>query len=162
VESCCGFMKLALTTAIFFGTLLQAQQQPARPLVFIDGNGSEPEAARETKHVRRDDQTMELARNLLKSCPEISITRDDNAQIDYSLLFNRGDEYGLFRNAVSQFMLLDHEKNVLYSSKQGTVARAAKDGCKAILADWKKRRPAARSTANAPLWNKQDSSEVKQ
>lgn len=121
-------------------TFAQTSTPPARtraPIVFIDGNGSEMEAARETKHVRRDDQTMELARNLLKSCPEISISRKEDSTPDYFLLFNRGNEYGLFANAASQIMLLDREKNVIYSSKQGTVARAAKDGCKAVLADWK-------------------------
>jgi hypothetical protein len=80
------------------------------PTVFIDGNGSEQEAARATTSVRRDDQTMELARNLLKSCPEISIMRKEDSSPDYFLLFNRGEEYGLFKNAVSQVMLLDGEK----------------------------------------------------
>jgi hypothetical protein len=150
------FMKFAVIGAILV-TLAQAQQ-PAHPVVFVDGNGSEQDAARETKHVRRDDQTMELVRDLLKSCPEISITRKEDGDLDYSLLFNRGDEYGLFKNAISQVMLLDRNKNVLYASKQGTVAKAAKDGCKAILEDWKKRR-LLRSSADpapAPLWNKQD------
>ncbi len=141
---------------ILLGTSLGlAQSQTAHPIVFIDGNGSEPEAARATQHIHRDDQTMELARNLLKACPEISITRkEDAAGLDYRLLFNRGDEYGLFKNAESQIMLLDRDKNVLYSSKQGTVPRAAKDGCKAILADWKRRRP--ERSPDSPLWNIQD------
>ena len=48
------------------------------------------------------------------------------------------------------------KKNVLYASKEGTVARAARDGCKAILADWKKRRAAVSPKSDPPpLWNKQ-------
>jgi hypothetical protein len=133
------------------GFAQQHDAAPAHPLVFIDGNGSEPDAARNTPHVKRDDQTMELARNLLKFCPEVSITRDESAEgLDYLLLLNRGDEYGMFRNAVTQVMLLDAKKNVVYSSKQGTAARAAKDGCKAILADWQKRRNATKSPSP---WN---------
>jgi len=143
---------IAVAVVVLAGSAIP-QSAPAHPIVFIEGNGSEPEAAHETQHVRRDDQTMELARHLLKACPEISITRKEDADIDYSLLLNRGDEYGIFKNAVSQVMLLDRDKNVLYSNKEGTVSRAAKDGCRAILEDWKKRRPAR--TAE-PLWNKQN------
>jgi hypothetical protein len=122
------------------------------PVVFVDGNGAEQEAARLTKFAHTDDQTMEMTRDLLKSCPEISITRKEDASPNYFLLLNRGPEYGLFRNAVTQIMLLDGEKNVLYSSKQGTVAKAVKDGCKAILSDWKSRRAQA-SRPPTPEWN---------
>jgi hypothetical protein len=120
------------------------------PNVFIDGNGSEQEAARMTTTVHRDDQTMELARDLLKSCPDISITREENSSPDYFLLLNRGEERGGLRLASSQVMLLDGQKNVLYSSKEGTVARAARDGCKAILVDWKKRRAAVSPKSEPP------------
>jgi hypothetical protein len=148
-------MKSTALFVVMLAAAAHAQDVPARPLVFIDGNGSEQEAARATVTVKRDDQTMELARDLLKACPEISITRKEDADVDYSLLFNRGEEYGLFKNAMSQVMLLDRDKNVLYAAKQGTVARAAKDGCKAILADWKKRRAAPRSNTDPPPgWKK--------
>jgi hypothetical protein len=141
-----------LALCLLFVTSL-ASAQRARPLVFVDGNGSEREAARQTPHVRRDDQTMELARDLLKACPEISLTRnEESSDLDYTLLFNRGDEYGLFRVAQSQILLLDRDKNIVYSSKQGTVSRAAKDGCKAILADWKEQRVhTARNDHPAPV-----------
>jgi hypothetical protein len=111
------------------------------PLVFVDGNGAEQDAARSTKFAKMDDQTMEMTRDLLKSCPEISLTRKDDVTPDYYLLLNRGEEYGLFKNAASQVMLLDSDKNVLFSAKKGTVAQASKAGCKAILADWKNKRP---------------------
>jgi hypothetical protein len=119
------------------------------PNVFIDGNGSEQEAARMTKTVRRDDQTMELARDLLKACHDISITREETSSPDYFLLLNRGRESAL-NLAASQVMLLDGQKNVIYSSKEGTVAHAARDGCKAILADWKKRRAAVSPKSEPP------------
>ncbi len=130
------------------------------PIVFIDGNGSEMEAARETKHVRRDDQTMELARDLLKNCPEISLTRKEDATPDYYLLFNRGDQYGLFASAMSQIMLLDRDKTVIFSSKQGTVARASKDGCKAVLTDWKLHRSQPDHLANSHPAEKPASSQA--
>ena len=141
-------MRPLVITLVLFSVPAFAQG----PTVFIDGNGSEMEAARATVTVKRHDQTMELARHLLKSCPEISITRKEEPVPDYFLLFNRGEEYGLFKNAVSQVMLLDGEKNVLYSSNQGTVSKAARDGCRAILADWKSRH-ATVPKAPAPRWN---------
>lgn len=132
------------------------------PVVFIDGNGSEQGAAQETKQVKRHDQTMELAKNLLKSCKEISIPRKEDAAPDYFLLLNRGEEYGLFNNAVTQIMLLDSKKNVLYAGDQGTVTKAARDVCRAILADWKSRRAHASpkpDTADpaSSMWNIQKS-----
>ncbi|MGB8751655.1 MAG: hypothetical protein WCD06_07655, partial [Candidatus Sulfotelmatobacter sp.] len=117
---------IAVTVAVLAGVFVTAHGQ--QPLVFIDGNGAEQQAARQTNSVHRDDQTIELAQNLLKSCKEISVTRKEDAHFDYSLLLNRGEEYGLFKNAVSQVMVLDAEKNVLYATKEGTVAKAARDG----------------------------------
>jgi hypothetical protein len=124
----------------------------SHPIVFIDGNGAEQEAARSTPSVKRHDQTIELAKDLLKSCPEISLTRNEHVVPDYFLLLNRGEENALFGSAESQVMLMDSAKNVLYAEGEGTVARAAKDGCKAILADWKNRR-AHTSHEPAPEWN---------
>lgn len=140
---------LALGFSVF---VLSAHLFAQGPVVFVDGNGAEQEAARLTKVPRSDDQTMEMTRDLLKSCPEISITRKEDGSPNYFLLLNRGQEVGIFKNAVSQIMLLDGDKNVLYSSKQGTVAKAVKDGCKAILADWKSRRAQASHPTN-PMWN---------
>ena len=151
-------MKPAATiVAICFATCLSlsaqvAQRSSQQPVVFIDANGAEQEAARQTNSVGRDDQTMELARQLLKTCPEISITRNEEVVPDYSLLLNRGEERGmLFKVALSRVLLLDRDKNVLYAGQKGTVAKAAKDGCKAVLADWKSRRQ-TRSEPE-PRWN---------
>jgi hypothetical protein len=133
-------MKLATLAAgiLALSTILARAQQP---MVFIDGNGAEQQAARQTNSVNRNDQTIELARQLLKICPEISLTRDDAVAPDYSLLLNRGEEGGfLIKAALSQVMVLDGDRNILYAAKEGTLARAARDGCKTILADWKVKR----------------------
>jgi len=143
-------MKSAALFLLLVGTSAIAQ---THPVVFIDGNGSERAAARATSTVKRQDQTMELAKNLLKSCPEISITRKEDATPDYSLLLNRGEEYGVFRSALSQVMLLDGDQNVLYAGSQGTVAKAAKEGCKAILTDWKSRRAKVAPADPKSNWN---------
>lgn len=109
------------------------------PVVFIGGEGSNPQAQRDVRHTSGDDQTMEVARIMMKSCPEIEITRSEQGA-DYLLLINRGKEYGMFSNAVSQVMLLDPSQKVLYANKEGTVAKAVKDGCRAIMGDWKQQR----------------------
>jgi hypothetical protein len=89
----------------------------------------------------------------LKSCPEISVTRREDPVPDYFLLLNRGEEYGFFKSALSQVMLLDGDKNVLFSSREGTVAKAARDGCRAIVSDWKSRRAHASPKSNPPsMW----------
>lgn len=128
----------------FFVLLLAASvvaQAPPRkaPVVFIGGEGSNPQAQRDVRHTSGDDQTMEVARIMMKSCPEIEITRSEQSA-DYFLLLNRGKEHGLFANAISQVMLLDLRQNVLYANKEGTVAKAVKGGCRAIMDDWRKQR----------------------
>jgi hypothetical protein len=135
-------MKTPLTFLLLATSVLaQAPSSARQPVVFIDANGAEQEPARQTNSVDRDDQTIELARELLKSCPEISLTRKDDVVPDYSLLLNRGQERGfVFKAALSRVMLLDSDKNVLYAGQKGTLAKAAKDGCKAIIADWKAKR----------------------
>jgi hypothetical protein len=138
-------MKITIIAVILLSVLAQAQQ--AHPVVFINGEGGTHVSG---GSVAKHDETMEMARVLLKSCPELSLTTD-GATTDYSLLLNREEEH--FGGAVSQVMVLRPDKSVMFASKQGTVARAVRDGCKAILADWKERRPAR---ANAPLWNKQN------
>jgi hypothetical protein len=81
------------------------------------------------------DETSEMAHVLLKSCPEVSLTIDDSASHpDYLLLLNRPS------GSLSQVMVLRPNKAVIYASKQTTVDHATKDGCKAIMADWRDRR----------------------
>ena len=136
-------MKAMMLTGILVMSCVLAHAQ--QPVVFFDGNGAEQDAARQTKSVNRNDQTIELAQQLLKHCPEISLTRKDDVMPDYSLLLNRGQEAGLLiRVALSEIMVLDSDKNVIYAGKQGTLSKAARDGCKAILADWKTKRAATK------------------
>jgi hypothetical protein len=137
-------MKVAIIAVALLG-LAHAQQ--AHPVVFINGEGGTHVG---NGSVAKHDETMEMARNLLKSCPEISITTDE-ATIDYSLLLNRQEEH--FGSAVSQVMVLRPDKSVMFASKQGTVARAVRDGCRAIMSDWKQHRTVR---AADPLWNKQN------
>ncbi len=132
-------MKGFLVALALAASLAAQTETRSGPVVFIGGEGSNPQSQRDVHHSSGDDQTMEVARIMLKSCPEIEITRSEQGA-DYFLLLNRGKEYGFFANAVSQVMLLDPNQKVLFSDKQGTVAKAVKAGCRAIMADWKKQR----------------------
>jgi hypothetical protein len=109
--------------------------------------------------VEKRDKTTAMARVLLKSCPEISLTvSESDSHPDYLLLLNREDD--AFGSASNEVMVLRPDKSVIFASKQGSVSRATKDGCKAIMADWKDRRPhTARSRdANSDGSNSSNSS----
>jgi hypothetical protein len=113
-------------------------------VVYISGEGG----TYSTSHsVATHNETMEMARTLLKSCPEVSLTVDkaSAAKPDYLMLLNRQEEH-YFGGAVSQVMVLRPDESVMFASKEGTVSRATKDACKAIMSDWKDRRRTARST----------------
>ena len=145
-------MKLGAAVIALSAALL-AQQSPSRgrqPLVFIDGNGGTYAG---TASVGKHDETMELARVLLKSCPEISLTRgESNPTPDYILLLNRQEEH--WGSAASQIMLLRaSDRAVLWSEKKGTVKAAARAGCEAIAADWKPRAPTDSKSPDAHWWN---------
>lgn len=134
-----GAMKVSFLFPVAIGAALAfAQDAPRKgaPVVYINGEGGTHYGA---GSVAKHDETMEMARLLLKSCSEVSITLKDDAVPDYSLLLNRGEEH--WGSAVSQVMVLRPDKSVMFASKQGTVARAVRDGCKAITADWKERKP---------------------
>ena len=93
---------------------------------------------------------MEMAQELLKHCPDITITLNIDPAPDYALLLNR-ETLGIFGEGVSQIMLVrGSDKNVLYANKKGTVSKAVRDGCKAILSDWKQTHALPASTHD--LW----------
>lgn len=132
-----GFLTLAfLCSLVPLSAPAFAQTKPRWPVVLIRGEGDVTATALfGTASVSKHDQTIELAQQLLKRCPEVVFTvKDENP--DYALFLNRAD-VGFFSDGTSQIMLLrgsDH--TVLFATKKGSVSGAAKQGCKAILADW--------------------------
>jgi hypothetical protein len=159
-----GVMKLAFrcgapVLALLFSIAIHAQTPAVAevrkgPTVLIRGNGGVTatgstafglSSAQASKH----DQTMEMAQQLLKHCPEITLVVDDvEAHPDYDLLLNR-EGLGWFDEGISQIMLVRaRDKVVLYANKKSTVAKASKDGCKHILADWKEREPGPSASPN--------------
>lgn len=75
----------ALLLALLLAASASAQNVTRNgPIVFIGGEGSNPQAQRDVGHTSGDDQTMEVARVMMKSCPEIQVTRSEQ-DVDYFL-----------------------------------------------------------------------------
>jgi hypothetical protein len=102
--------------------------------------------------VSKHDETAEMARTLLKECPEISLTASaTEARPDYLLLLSHSD--GAYGGSRNQVMVLRPDKSILFASKKNTVSHVTRDGCKAIMADWKESRTrVARKSDPPPQW----------
>lgn len=135
---------------------LPALAQQHRPLVFLSSDVSISTSATgfaigpvatAGASVSKDDKTTEVAHELMKSCPEISLTLSDTSP-DYMLLVHHQPGYW---NAVNELMVLLPDKSVLFATSNKRNSRTAKDSCKAIIADWQKKR---RSEADDAAWGK--------
>lgn len=126
----------------------QTGQRSREPLVLIRGNGNVSVNAlgigtgsivAGSSSVSKHDQTIEMAKQLMKHCPEITLTLKPSEPIpDYALVLNREGA------GVSQFMLLRaSDQVVLYASYKGTVAKAMQEGCKVLLGDWHRQHTSA-------------------
>ncbi|MGB8063964.1 MAG: hypothetical protein WCF26_18870 [Candidatus Sulfotelmatobacter sp.] len=131
---------------------LTAFAQQHRPVVFISSDVSISTSATgfalgpvatAGASVSKDDKTTQVAHELMKSCPEISLTLSD-ASPDYMLLVHHQPGYW---NAVNELMVLMPDKSVLFATGNKRNSRTVKDSCKAIMADWQKRRPRADDAA---------------
>lgn len=133
-------MKWLYTVCIL--VIAVAAQTPAKktPVVMIVGNGNEIYTrafgvGSSSKH----DQTIEMAQQLLKHCPEVTLTIGEEQKPDYELVLNR-EGGGFFDIGDSQIMLVrGGSKEVLWASAKGTVAKAVKEGCRQILSDWREK-----------------------
>jgi len=84
------------------------------------------------------DETIELAKDLGKSCPAVVVTVNKTIA-DYAVSLNRESKRkrGLFRDN-SQVLVINREGTVLMGNSTHTVAGSAKDACNAILEDWQR------------------------
>jgi hypothetical protein len=86
-----------------------------------------------------EDETMKIAMDLLKKCPEVSLTVGEDSKPDYILLVNRTPD-SFMSGSNSQFMLLRPDKSILYANEKSSAMKASKDACKAVLSDWRRAR----------------------
>ena len=138
---------LIVMASAVFATAAHAADKAARPVVLIWGEGNLTITSTGTAiagsgwatgvgqgTVSKHNQTMEMAQNLLQSCPNVEVTLDRAVVSDYYLLLNR--EGGAYNIGQSQIMALNRRKTVLFVAKKGTVKNAVKSACNAMMADW--------------------------
>lgn len=149
-------MKRVLAALLFLSafTLAQEKDRSRGPMIFLSGRGPVTATASASGVAIKgvaigsgsasyggNDETMSIATDLVKKCPEVSLTVSEEAKPDYILLVNRTPG-SFFSGPNSQFMLLRPDKSILYANQKSSRMKASKDACKAVLADWRAGRPA--------------------
>ena len=146
---------LVLVSSIASAAQTASSQRSKGPIVFINGNGR---ITSESKDGSKDlvitppdfkhDQTMQMAQELMKRCPEASLTLESvEAHPDYEILLHR-QPAGIGGN--SQFVVVrTSDQIIIFANQKGTVSRAMRASCSAILADWHERRGITAQTTNS-------------
>ena len=139
---------------VFSAAVGFSQTQSKGPTVFINGNGAISTSSKSgsdsvtvaTPPDLKHDQTIQMAQELLKRCPQVSLTLERTVGLaDYELLLHRQG------TAASQFMIVrGSDKAIVFANEKLSVASAMRASCKAILADW--RQGHTSQVASAP-WN---------
>lgn len=114
--------------------LLNTQSSPAqseskiRVYISSASKGTNQNAAR--------DQSMEMAKDFEKNCPEVRITINTSVA-DYTVLLNH-IEHGFVRD--NQFQVANKDGDLISNTKEGgSIKGGAKKACELIVADWSKR-----------------------
>src|SRR5580704_5483502 len=109
-----------------------ATAKPAgKPRVYISSasKGSNRNADR--------DQSMEVAKDFEKGCPDVRITISQNAA-DYTILLNHIEHGLLVRD--NQIQVANKDGDLISTTKEGgSIKGDAKKACELILADWAKK-----------------------
>jgi hypothetical protein len=140
-----NYMKLiAVALLISAGVIAQT-----KPMVLIRGDGSTTVSAVAVGPVAsasasKHDQTIEMADQLRRHCPDVTLTVSATDQkADYILALNAVSGGFLIQSTFAQVILLrGSDKTVLWTGKGG-ISKAMKESCKAILSDWQVRTTAA-------------------
>jgi len=151
----------AFASVMMLSVLTTAQAVSTKPVVLIAGDGNITVTSNGTvvggrqwatgigqTSVSKHNQTMEMAQDLLQSCPGVEVTLDQNIAPDYYLVLNR--EGGAYNIGQSQIMAVNRRKTVLFVGKKGTVKNAVRSACNAIVADWQANGRIAVASPNSP------------
>jgi|SRR6266436_2702169 len=136
--------------------------QQAKPRVYIEGTGNldvRTDAgavggsrwALGSAHstVGAHNQTMELAKDFPKQCPNVTVTLN-GSDADYSVGMNHEAFHGLiYKN--NQIMVANRRGDLVFSNTTRAVSHSVNDSCSAILADWKANGRIEMPAAPAPL-----------
>ncbi len=85
--------------------------------------------------VSAHNQTMELAKDFSKQCPDVTVTLNA-ADADYTVGLNHEAFHGLIHKN-NQIMVTNRRGDLVFSNTARAVSHSANDSCAAILADWK-------------------------
>jgi hypothetical protein len=102
----------------------------------------------------RRDQSMEMAKDFAKNCPEVKVTILQNAA-DYTVILNH-IEVGAFGRD-NQFQVANKEGDMLGGVrekggiKSGSINGGVKAACNVIVTDWQARLAAAPASAAEPV-----------
>lgn len=134
-----------------------------KPRVFVQGKGSEDTQSSGSgvggshwagwgskSTTDSHDESMEVSKDLQKSCPGVTVTLNQSAA-DYVVMLNRESKKnrGLLRSN-SQIEVANRLGDVLGNDATHTVNNASKDACHLIMADWAEHGRLASSEAPAP------------
>jgi hypothetical protein len=81
------------------------------------------------------DESMELAKDFGKNCPDVTITLSPRSA-DYMVALNRESTLKRWPMANNQILVANRIGDMVQSGATRSVSNAAKDACGAILADW--------------------------
>jgi hypothetical protein len=138
------FMKAILVILLLAGI---ASAQDNRPRVFLQANSHG-----NTWNARRD-QSIEMAKDFQKHCPEVRVSVAQN-NADYTVILNH-IEVGFSRD--NQMEVANKSGDLLATREKGGIKGGVKEVCSIILADWQK--PQA-PLAAAPAAQPQDSQQA--
>jgi hypothetical protein len=142
-----GVLALALAAT---ASATIAQQN--KPRVFINGSGSTDVrtngsavggrfwaygSSRST--ISAHDQTMELAKDFTKQCPDVTVTLNATAA-DYTVGMNHEAFHGVVHKN-DQVMVTNRVGDLVFSNATRAVSHSVNDSCSAIAADWKSHGP---------------------
>jgi hypothetical protein len=81
------------------------------------------------------DQTMELAKDFNKQCPEVTVSLNAT-MADYTVGMNHEAFHGVIHKN-DQVMVTNRLGDLVFSNATRAVSHSVNDSCSAILADWK-------------------------
>lgn len=81
------------------------------------------------------NQTMELAKDFTKQCPEVTVTLNPT-DADYKVAMNHEAFHGLIHKN-NQIMVANRRGDLVFSNTSRAVSHSVNDSCAAILSDWK-------------------------
>jgi hypothetical protein len=95
------------------------------------------------------NQTMELAKDFTKECPDVTVTLS-SADADYTVDMNHEAFHGLIHKN-NQIMVTNRRGDLVFSNATRAVSHSVNDACAALHADWNKNGRIEAPIAPAPV-----------